>query len=198
MRRRGELSELLPYWYQLGSLLPGIKGQAPSLLSELRQMIEQGESVRVGEQLQALWRSGFEGMMVPVGKDPWFQGYDVMPVVGDRLAVLSEGAELIGKLLVQEGEELALLPVVPPELPVGRLLSFGWSKGWLDLEWSKKRLRQMILRVEREGSVKLRLNRGVKEFRLRRSVRERGRRVDVSSSFDVCQGETLFLDRFEA
>lgn len=187
--RRGDLKEILPHWFRLGMLLPVQRDEGESLLTRCRETLAHGDFL-------ALFQAGFDGILAPQGEDTSHRGFSLPPVSGDPMAILSEGARLIGSLFIQaEQEKIQLLPALPPDLPCGRLLDFSVGVGSLSIEWTKKKMRCALLKVTRSGEVTLGL-RHLKSFRIRRSGKDRGTRLDGGTPFPVSQGDTILIDQF--
>ncbi len=66
------------------------------------------------------------------------------------LAFLTEGARLIRNHFIEEEPNgIKILPALPPECHAGRLINVAIKGVNLDLEWSKKTIRRLILRPRR-------------------------------------------------
>lgn len=208
MQRRCEMSEILPFWMRLGSVTPSLgesvlEGTA-SLLQPCLFAIERGERARVLPALQQLYQAGFEGGLSPTLIDTSYQGFTFDSISGNStatpLSLLTQGAQMIRSLFVQSRDhQLDVLPVLPPAFHCGRFtqISLG-ALGMLDLEWSKGWLRRMVLSAESSVTVELRFQKGLKEFRLRRGVKDRGRRLSCKAAeVALIPGERYLLDQFE-
>jgi hypothetical protein len=69
--------------------------------------------------------------------------------------------------------------------------------GEIDLEWSKKQVRQVILRATTSGEVILDLPTEIAHFRLRTNRREKGKKRGAKEPLLLVAGSTYFLDRFQ-
>ena len=65
------------------------------------------------------------------------------------------------------------------------------------MEWSKKIIKKVIFHASGNGTLKLRFQKGVKTFRLRESLKERGRRISCDSNIEIFSEKTYFLDNFQ-
>ena len=99
----------------------------------------------------------------------------------------------IRKLLICDSEMSIVL--ANPHFPFGRCLDLSLSHvGSIDLEWSKHSLRKVILRTKASG--KLRLQTPYRSFRLRASLREKGK-VHSRDLIEVEENHIYYLDRFQ-
>jgi hypothetical protein len=131
-------------------------------------------------------------------EDHHYQGYALQPVEHDPFRLLTEGSRLIRKLFIQsEGDQVALLPVLPPQFHSGRLLQAKVKNGTLDIEWTKKSLRRVFIHAAKEGTIDLQIPSQVKRYRVRQKLHEKGEIVTKGSSLDIQPGVTYLLDHFE-
>lgn len=153
--RRLDPREIYPIWFRLGQLIPAVGEPIDNLLETL-----QGR---------------FSDLMVPTTKE-LHTGFDLPNV--EPITLLNAGYKTIRSYFIQEDDQLALLPNLPPELHAGRMTNVKFSHGTLDLEWSKKSLRRVIIRLDKPWEPRLRLQSHLKHYRTRQKA------------------GVLFLDRF--
>lgn len=201
--RRGNVEEILPFWMRLAEWLPEMRGEAPSVGS-LRLLDEctkkSKEEILPG--LQKAFLAGFSGILCPRLEDADHQGIlpkEKIPSNLSPLFFLKRGGESLRSLFVrEEGEELFLLPCLPPQFSAGRLVHLRLHNGdLLDLEWSKKLLRRVIIRPQASREVLLSLQKPITRFRVRHSEKERGKVMQREKKLFLEAETTLFLDRFE-
>lgn len=207
IRRRGEWSELLPLWFRLGSFYNTLPKREESegifsLLTRCREAIAAPQPEHILTSFRALFLAGFGGLWVPRLWDEDYQGIlptPTTPPEGNPLYLLQEGAQLIRALFVEMSENACtLLPHLPPELPCGRMTRLRWpSYGELDLEWTKKAVRRLVLRAEREGRVVFHLRTPLRTFRLRGALQERGVRLSSGEAIEIKSGCQYVLDQFQ-
>jgi hypothetical protein len=196
MQRRKSLQEILPIWFSLGQLMPQ-PPQAPcgGLLQECRDLIDKCDREKLSPAFLKVFLAAFSDMLVPHLKDENFGGFSFpeAPESLSPLVLLTEGAAQIRRLfLQQEGSRLAILPVLPPELPCGRGL--GWHcppYGRLDLEWTKKAVRRLIFHAECDGSITFLFPPDLKEFRFQKKER-----LSCGSTISIEKGQDYLLDNF--
>lgn len=193
---RGDMAELFPAWLRLGQLLPPCEsGPFPgSLLEECREGRELAPFIH-------LFQAGFSDLLLPRLVDADWRGFSLSPLGegyrGGALPLLSEGAKIIRSLFIDErGVELALLPRLPFPLHAGRFLDVQWRLGRLDMEWSRRRLRRLILRAEEAGEFCLK-SPDWGRCRLSSPSDLRGRLLLSGDPVTLAKGEILYLDRFE-
>ena len=208
MRRRLELSELLPFWFRIGQLTPPTacpyEEGTLTLLGLIENELEESDKLHIAKPFLELFVAGFSDVFVPRLIDEQHQG--VVPQIKvlksgmSPLTLLTEGAGLIRSLFFQQkDDEIALLPCMPPELHAGRLVNIHASDMFTcDIEWSKKSLRRVVIRPLKNISITLRLQKSIKTYRVRTSPRAKGETVAAKDSLILERGKPLFLDHFEA
>jgi len=205
VKRRLSLKEILPIWFELGKNIPKISmmnvGTA-RLLTQCRAAIRRKDHEKVGRYFLNLFRVGFEGILVPCLRDTGYQGVvpdrDEIPSGGSPLMLLVEGARLIRQLLVQEQEgELLILPCLPSEIHAGRFVGVECEGLTIDLEWSKKSIRRLILCPKIGRVYHFKFQPEIRSFRLRRGLRDRGLTYQVDQPIEVAENPFYILDRFQ-
>ncbi|NGX62217.1 MAG: hypothetical protein K940chlam9_01711 [Chlamydiae bacterium] len=207
IRKREDFRDIFPFWFRLGSSfsLPkrdrGDVGMF-SLLKECREAIEVHRPERILPAFQRLYRAGFGGMLVPRLQDTDFHGIlppDSPSPGASPLYLLQEGAQLIRSCFLTTKEDMVfILPNLPPEFPSGRFLHLSIDNlGELDLEWTKKQVRQIHLRAREAGEILLDFPSSLRLFRLRTKRGEKGKRLPCGEPFQIEPGTTYFLDQFQ-
>lgn len=207
MRRRLSLQEIFPHWHRLGQLIPQNISQRSdegnlSLLETCRQDFINTKP-EIGEKnWLKLILGGFNSGLVPQLEDSLYQGF--VPSVSQKslpispLILLSEGARLINRLFVQDDENtLSILPYLLPCLPSGRLVDLSLKRGgFLSLEWTKKTIRRLMLYSNQEGECTLKFRSGVREFRLRTDLIDKGERRVCNAPIFFEKNRYYLFDNF--
>lgn len=192
VKRRGDLKEIFPVWLCMAQMVPDV--ELPNV-GAAKLLKECGKMEAVDEFLK-LFLAGFHGILVPRLFDDDYQGIVSDEQVGSvcPLGLLKEGAKLIRSLFFQEKKNsLALLPELPPDFHAGRFMHIMTSHGdRIDMEWSKKLLRSVVLHPAKDREVRLELQKALKSFR-----KNKGKRIAAGDVLSLRKGETVFLDRFE-
>jgi hypothetical protein len=203
--QRLDLADVLPIWSNLSQQVkvPVLaEFNELALLQPLQQAVAEKEPVRVQERLQELFRFAFRGILCPRWQDVEFQGLKV----GEGVAVpdlspmhlLHASGQVLSKLFLSADETLlAPLPCLPPELHAGRYLAVRTPWGEVDMEWSKKTVRRLIVRAEKDAEISVNLGKGLRSYRLRRNSKDNGAVLDESKPLRIEAGQHYFLDRFE-
>lgn len=209
MRRRLSLKEIFPLWHRLGQLIPSVHSSSDanegslSLLEACQNSFLSGKPEDAEQTWINLFLAGFHGMFVPQIEDCHYQGLvPIHPVVSSDnspLVILSQGANLIRQLFVQqEREKVKILPYLLPSLPFGRLLDVPLEGGGkLSLEWTKKTIRRLILKVTQEQEMRFKFRSDVRSYRLRQHPNDQGERKECSSAIFLNKNCTYFLDNFQ-
>ncbi len=110
--------------------------------------------------------------------------------------ILSYGAILIRSLFFQE--ELNLFKILPvSNFFAGRFINIQTQFGLLDIEWSKKLLKKMVLKAEKSGRLQLRLQKPLKSFRLLRQGQRKGKILNQNSFIFIEKSKLYYFDRFQ-
>jgi hypothetical protein len=198
--RRGDPTEILPFWLRLAAWTPG----RPLDLNETRgtyALLERGEKTKQYALLKNAIEGCFEGMLTPRIDDGYLGliSSEKFPDDLSPLPLLHLGAGLIRSLFVAfEEEEIALLPHLPPEFHAGRYLNITTPHGdTLSLEWSKKQLKKVHLKAGSTRTLNWKFPRALSSYRLRLGRATRGERISTKEPFNIESGREYHLDRFE-
>lgn len=206
--RRLDLTEILPSWLRLAQLTPPQKVLKPyqgtaALLSICEEAIKKGRPENILSALKKLFLAGFTQLLVPCFHDARYQGIvppiDTERLIGSPLVLLQDGAALIRRLFVDvQPDHVTILPSLPPEFHCGRWLHISLGhRGLLDIEWSKKTIRRVVLHAAHQHEAKLRFPNEIKSFRLRCGPQDRGQRVLVNTPLSCAAGQQYLLDNFQ-
>lgn len=206
IQRRCDLAEIFPLWFRLGQLSP-VLGQCTNqgtaaLLEDCRHKMDGGVRLELVPAFRKLFLAAFDRGLVPRLVDTQHQGFALSEIAPGQdisaLRLLAEGAQLIRRLFLQSDQSvLSVLPALPPEFHCGRLVKMRENAGLLDMEWSKKTIRRMVLKVEDTQEVLFRFQKEIKRFRVRKNENERGCFIDHGQPVTVEAGQTYLFDRFE-
>lgn len=205
VKRRMNLEEILPIWFQLGQYVPKhplLDVGTARLLKHCQKLAQDRNRDHIGRSFLELFKSGFEGILSPRLIDTDYQGIpskDEIPKEASSLLLLGEGARLIRQLLIaQDKDRLAILPCLPKELHAGRFINVEAGKHLtLDLEWSKKLIRRLALHPKEDQTVQLTFQKPITSFRLRLGRRGRGTEVPVDQPLSLKKDTLYILDRFQ-
>lgn len=180
INRRKDLSEILPIWYLLGQKFPS---QNESTLDLTKNRVE------IEQALMNLFNAGFEGIFVPRTSDDHHLGLTVPK--DSALGLLTKSTALIRSLFIQEGDQVSVLPCLPVSLHAGRFTNIQLEKAALDLEWSKKKLKKMVIRPKQDAEIRFQFPPGIKSFRVNRKQVQ-----DANSPVTLEQSKVYLLDKF--
>ncbi|HSX26243.1 MAG TPA: hypothetical protein VLE89_04460 [Chlamydiales bacterium] len=196
VQKRGDLKELAPVLFAVGQKIPYV---VPGPLKGTARLLKLPEDRNLAaEALENFFKAAFTKMLVPRLIDDQYQG--LVPeeeVGGDPLFLLQEGMKMIRALFfAQNDRRLKLLGFLPIPFDSGRMIRVkAVGVGELDFEWSKKQLRRLIIRADTTGDVVLELPKGIDSFRVKRSLREKGKKQKNPLFLEA--GKTVFVDRFQ-
>lgn len=195
VRRRGDLTEILPAWLRLGQFIQpsseSIDEQAASLLKSCMTCTKENAS----EAFQNLFYAGFEGILSPRLVDSQYQGfqYPIAPSNASAIILLTEGAKAIRSLFFRMVDnEFFILPRLPPQFHCGRFLHVDCGGlGLLDMEWSKKLIRRLVFHAQKNTRLNFHFSREISSFRLN------GENYPVDQSIEVEKDQIYVFDRFQ-
>lgn len=206
IRRRGDFQALFPLWFKLGALLklPARGGDDQgmfSLLAACRAARDSHHPEMIIPAFEKLMLAGFEAFLIPRAQDVQMQGLLPLkaPLSADSpLHLLTEGARLIRSLFIRAvGPEISLLPNLPPEFFAGRMTGLVTSFGTLDLEWTKKTIRQLHFHAYTDGELLMHFPPSMVTCRLRIHPLDKGRPFKCGDSLAI-KSESIYLwDRFQ-
>ncbi len=214
IRRRSSMIEVFPLWHRLGLLTstPLLASDEETeegtlkLVKKCQEAIHLGKPETIVPAFTQLFLAGFDEMLMPRLTDSEYRGYSLTSLsqnyIASALTLLTMGSSLIRQLFFQQKKETyeldtyRILPHLPPEFFCGRLLNIPCSKGLLDLEWTKKTMRRLIFKSHTAGTLRFDFQKGVKSFRLKRALGDRGQRYPVHTPLTVESNECLYLDNF--
>jgi hypothetical protein len=204
--RRQLLEEILPFWLRLGMWIPQSQEATRkfgtfTILHECEELIAQKKREEIAFTLHKALLAGFHGILVP-RLDDNYEGIvppSQIPPYESPLPFVSKGAKIIRSLFFQETPgEILLLPFLPPEFHAGRFVHILCENGTeFDIEWSKKILRRVVIRPKVTEDISLSLQKAIRRFRVRTTLKERGTILEKGDKLSLQAGKTLFLDRFE-
>lgn len=198
IRKRGDLCEIFPLLYRLGKITPVTlpAGHHPmfSLLDSCETLIAKSAHDKIGEAFLRLFYAAFRGMLVPRLFDDEYQGIvHSEESTASPLPLLSGAAFLIRSLFIEEHtDHIAILPHLPPQFHAGRFVRLQVENlGEIDLEWSKKTLRRLVIRsaVDRELAFCFQP--------FLKTCRVQGNRMACDMAVAIKSGTTYVWDRFE-
>jgi hypothetical protein len=201
---RMDMAEIIPFWYRLGRITPfkeTSKGSGTThLLTICQEIVSQRDTTKIVPALQNTLKAGFSGILCPRLIDADYQGYQLPEVLEEEnsLSLLSNASQLIRRLFIQEnGQELLILPALPPEFHCGRMTQIDCSFGSMDMEWSKKLLRRVHIRSRQAVELLVRLQPDIQSYRLRQGDKDRGVRVQKDKPLQLLADTHYYLDNFQ-
>lgn len=198
--RRCDLKELLPIWYSLSQQVPTeVCAESTSLYEQCKILIEQKDRVNIGTSVRSLYQSAFGQVFVPRLHDEDHQGF-VLPAFSATtpLAILSAGRELIRSLFISfHNHSIDILPALPTEFHCGKLIKVrAKDYGEIDIEWTKKTVRRLIFRCEKDVELQFNFQNHLRSFRLRRLGDRAFKSIDCAEGLSFTSGQTYLLDNF--
>ncbi len=201
IKERLLLAEILPYWHAFAMRVPVAFPvlEQRSLAAECQNAIQLQERLTAGTHLKNLFLAGFKGIFVPRLQDEEHQGF-LLPVSESMtsMALLNASKDLIESLFFHFNDrELRLLPCLPPELHCGRMTGVKLENILLDFEWTKKKMRRMMLLTDKSEALRVLLPKDIHSFRLTTKENEKGALYSNGSEILLEPGVTYLCDRFE-
>jgi len=197
VRRRLDLREIFPVWLRLGQMCP---------FQETTDSIGPAAFLRECQKEEVIshylnfFLVGFHSLFVPRLKDTEHQG-----IIGDEeassssISLLSKGASLIRSLFFKEVQDSwFFLPELSVHFPSGRFIGIHTiCEDQIDMEWSKKNLRRLIISSGQSRRISLHLPGRLKSYRIRHFIQDKGHRQNADHPLILIKNQKLLLDRFE-
>lgn len=205
--RRLDLLEIFPFWVRLGQQVPftALKTEEGTafLLKEAQRALSLNDKKTAMRAFKTLIQVGFREILVPQMEDPFFQGIPLPAFSSSNnqspLALLSEGSQTIQSLFVRiQQRTLEILPLLPPEIDCGRFIGVRCGNwGVLDIEWTKKFLRRVVLQTSEPCQIDLVLPLSIKRFRLKIKAKEKGTKILAGFPLTLDSHRVYEMDNFE-
>ena len=211
--RRQDLKEIFPFWFRLGQMITQVQSRSDFrqgtafLLEKCREQIKVNNSSQWLEPFQNVFIAGFEGILSPRLRDDQYNGFHLPDLKKDcelsPFILLQEGSNLIRDLFIHnKNQEIHILPSLPSQFHCGRMTDLVCGSENLDLEWSKKELRRIVLRAGRTGDLQLIFPKGFRQYRLRlhpsdSSPGHSSSIVPCNRAIAIESEKTYFFDNFE-
>lgn len=163
VKRRNNLAEFLPIWFQLGQLMPPVNDSCAG--NSLYDSLKLGQNT----MFNALFSAGFRGIFWPQKEDLSYGGYALPPLsaASEPTLLLTGGYHSIRSLLIQESmEALSILPTATKLFHAGRAMALQTSFASIDLEWAQGRLKKIYLSCKQTGHYQLNLPKEIKRFQV--------------------------------
>lgn len=174
MRRRKDLTEILPIWFYLSqsiALDEFTTASENSLFSELEYIIKDGCKEKITKKLLNIFKTGFKSIFLPEFYDHTNLGLEktCYDKSSSPLNFLCSSFSLIRSLFFKEsGAVLEFLPLTPPEFHAGKLLDIKTVKGHkISFEWSKKAVRRIVIQLFCDDTLSFKFKSDIKNFRIR-------------------------------
>lgn len=195
VKRRGDLTEILPAWLRLGQLVPLPKNVSYEGTAALLNVCKNATKMEAYSSFENLFNAAFEGLLSPRLADEQHQGFELTAAPRDLspLVILTEGAKIIRSFFIHyERNDIFVLPHLPPQFHYGRFLQVQCgSLGDLDFEWTKKMIRRMVFHAKTEETIKFHFPKEIQRYRLN------GKIYPVETAVDVQKGQMYAFDRFQ-
>lgn len=190
--KRGDLAEIFPFWLRLAEVIP--HHPLPKKSVGTMHLLDEGN-------FEHFFQAGFVGMLSPRLIDENYLGLleeEKIPDTVSPIGLIHLGAKQIESLFFcQKGEQIHLLPALPPAFHAGRFVHLRTDAGdRIDIEWSKKTLKKVVIYPAKQRAVHMHLQKKLKTFRIRTDLRKRGVVHPVQEPLALEPHKVLYCDRF--
>ncbi|MBN2479193.1 MAG: hypothetical protein JXA94_03110 [Parachlamydiales bacterium] len=205
INRRLSLLEIFPIIFFMSQFyidVDKINTPADELLLKIKSNILNQEKDKLDFHFLTLIKALFFDAFVPRVQDEYFQ--NIIPYYENLndlnpIYILKETSRLIRSLFIQEDvQEILILPCLLPIFHAGRFLNIETSFALIDIEWSKKLIRKVIIKAKETKKIKLSFQSKIKSFRLKNF--ENSKLFKTFKNHDLITFEkekVYFLDRFQ-
>lgn len=188
--KRGEMEEILPLSFLLGQQLV----DAPFEDSTARDLVQS-----LPKSFDSLLKLSYRALLFTLTEDDLHQGISLESKLGKP----SPGVHvylykmLRRWLVIEEKSSLLFLQELPGNFKVGRATSIQVEGAVIELEWTKGKLRRLILKGTKDRSVTLIFPRVIKCCRLKQSHREKGIAFSNGQELQIKKDVRYHFDRFD-
>ncbi len=206
--KRLDMREILPFLFFIGQTAKHLpienvaEEEVCQILNLLQDAIEYRKKEEIILHLKNVIFCNFNGILSPQLEDSNYHGITIKSILNQKASALSLLPLIfhhIRSLFFSEAEDkLLVLPCLPSYFHCGRLLGIhSGLVGLIDMEWSKKTIRRLILKPHHSRELNVVFCKSIKRFRLRRSAKEKGEIVDCHPPIIIEKNNRIFLDNFE-
>ena len=202
--RRQDLKEIFPIWYSLGQMVPKEKDHYEgtcAYFKKIEEKIKEKDKLQLQRLFLNLYKIAFLPYFAPTLVDRNFQG--ILDIKEKEIktksanVLLTKGYELVRSLFFREEKGLFfILPCLLPMFYTGILKDLKTEIGLVDLEWSKKLLKKMVIYPEKDCILAFELQNSIKSFRVRSGKKDKAHFYRAKEKVPLKSGQIYFLDRF--
>ncbi|MFA6119113.1 MAG: hypothetical protein WCT85_04020 [Parachlamydiales bacterium] len=202
IKKREDLLEILPFIFMLSQYYLDTSAYASKnvFIENLKTLMQNNEKILLEEALHNVYKALFFDAFVPRANDEEYQNIGIFkeePGVSPVM-VFSELYRIIKSLLINEDADgLYLLPCLLVSLHHGKAVNLKVSFGLVDLEWSKKILKKVVIRSADDLKIKLNLQAKIKNFRLKEDEQGKGKICQNSDEITLKKNRVYYLDNFK-
>lgn len=202
IKRREDIKEILPILFLCSQFYLDNEAKYPkesSLLEKLEDKILKKDKKNLEEIFLSIIKAHFFGAFVPTLNDFFYQNIiEDVKTNASVFFILQQLFKSIKSMLVFEKEdEVDILPCLLPVFHHGKAVNLKLSFGLIDIEFSKKLLKKVILKPTTEVKKKVVIQKKLFQFRLRTSKKDRGRIYKNNDVISFEKGKVYFFDRFQ-
>lgn len=195
VKRRNQLGEILPIWFQLGQMF---KCSYEHGSSSLLQDLIQSSGLQAKSHFLNFFEAGFSGIFYPEREDHSYLGFSLPPLDKKQnpISGLVQGFNKIRSLLILENDETCMiLPEILLFTPHGRMTGIQTSFGEIDVEWTKHHIRQMVIHCTRSSKIHFSFPKTHKNCRLR--TQDLHLNLSLNCKLDLRADTQYFLSHFQ-
>lgn len=199
--RRRLMTEVFPFWLRLSQVIP--EGSLPKKhWGNFGLLFKEVDKNEIVLHFSLVFQTTFQGILSPRVNDQKYLGIlpeEKIPEDVPSIGLIHEGAQRIRRIFFrEEGDDLFILPELPPEFHAGRFVFLQTEFGdRIDIEWAKKQIKKIAIYPKKTRTIKLHLQRNIHSFRWRKNPHEKGVKYKNGDMLEIHENQPLFLDRFE-
>lgn len=201
---RENLLEILPFLFLYSQFFKDIQTKKclrnKCIVRELSETILNKKRVEIEERFLKVFKAHFSNAFIPRVNDDDFQ--NIIERVDEKnaypLHILRKLFYIIKSMLVEQKlDEIAILPSLPISFHSGKAMHITLPVGSFDLEWSKKLIKKIIFRPKKDVKLKLHFQSKIKTFRLRITLKEKGKFFKNKDEISFEKDKIYYLDKFQ-
>jgi hypothetical protein len=199
INQREDLLEFIPFIYGLSQFFDIKKSFNINFFIELEKKIDSKQKDNLEEAFLNIKKAFFYDFFVPRNFDFDYQNifFENLKNI-ESIYILKEYARLIRKTLISEENNLLnILPCLTKQFFCGRMINIHQSFCDLDIEWSKKLIKKMIVKPFLDKEISFKFQTKIKTFRLKKSLKEKGEILKNNQKILLKKDGVYYFDRFQ-
>ncbi|NGX56614.1 MAG: hypothetical protein K1060chlam5_00857 [Candidatus Anoxychlamydiales bacterium] len=199
IKRREDIKEIFPFIFSLSQFFKCEKKYTSQIFKSIEKKIKNKDKLNLEEDFLNICKSFFFDFFTPR-----IFHFDYQNIFKenfgkiDPIIILKEFSRLLrNTLILEEKENVNILPLLMKEFFCGRFINVNLNFAIIDIEWSKKLIKKMIVKPKVDKKIHFKFQSKIDTFRVRSFLKEKGKVHKNNDLFFLEKNKTYFFDRFQ-